>query len=480
MAEEKDDEAAYLAELEEDEQRHGAEEPEAPEAAQPVHQPHKWVLRDVFTRQELSKLGKRTDAAICEVLARTPFFEELELPERELCETKDDGEVFDASAVEPLNAFDFQSADLKEMLEQRDVKPKGFYNDDARTLQKLMDGEHSATVAKARAAFEAKQREAGEQAFRHAHKLKVLQALKQEARVCVDQGDDGDLVRWLITLGDLEEAAPEVLAIADVIRASSDPPAAGRCVAKVLYSRVASIVSLDLGRAHLDDGACAYIVRACRAPGSRLASIELEGNGAGPLACGELARTVIACPRLTSLSLEGNELAKGDPSGFLEFCAGLRDAALTRLSLWRCNLPAATGAALAAGIGPALMLLEAGGNAFFEKDLYAVEDALRANRDARDKHAEDARLLRRKTRKEFKAKASADKIAAKEKEVAEFLERRRLERKDRRAQEAVEKAEADALAKAEMEAREKERLALAAKPKGKGKKGKGKKGKKKK
>ena len=139
--------------------------------------------------------------------------------------------------------------------------------------------------------------------------------------------------------------------------------------------------------------------------------VRFEGNDAGPKACEQLAET-IAQTSLKALSLEGNNLTQGGEDGFKELCKGLRASSLTRLSLWRCNLPQSCGPSLAEGVGPSLFLLETGGNLFLERDLDDIEDRLRANRDRRDQDAEAARLLRRKTRKEAKAKAAADALAA--------------------------------------------------------------------
>ena len=439
---------------------------------------HKWVLGDVFTKQELAQHGTRVDAAVCAVLQRSPFFEFFALPPPEEAKVDPNEEQFDPDQVEPLNAFNFTSGDLKLMLDERGVAPKGFFNDDARTLQKLLDDEHTARLAELKAEFEARVAKKRQTKFRHKHRLQVVKGIREEADVIVDAGEDGDLTQRLM---ELHEQAPQVLSIANVLRASPNPSAAGRCLAKVLYSRVTSIISLDLSRAGLDDMAVAYVARACRAPGSVLASLDLEGNEAGTKACAQLAETISQCTSLKALSLEGNNLTEGGVEGFEAFCEGLRSSSLTRLSLWRCNLPQKCGPALAEGVGPSLFLLETGGNLFLEKHLDDIEDSLRANRDARDQAAEEARVLRRKTRKEAKAKAAADALAAKQRDVEEFLARRKQERAEKREQEAKEKAEQEAQALLEREAREKQRLKEAASGK-KGKKGKkgGKKGKKKK
>ena len=85
------------------------------------------------------------------------------------------------------------------------------------------------------------------------------------------------------------------------------------------------------------------------------------------------------------------------------------------------------------------------------------------------------RLLRRRTRKEAKAKAAADALAAKQRDVEEFLARRKQERAERREQEAKEKAEQEAQELLEREAREKKAFAGGrfGKKGKKGKKGKG-------
>ena len=87
---------------------------------------HKWVLGDVFTKQELAQHGTRVDAAVCAVLQRSPFFEFFALPPPEEAKIDENEEQFDPDQVEPLNAFNFTSGDLKLMLDERGVAPKGF------------------------------------------------------------------------------------------------------------------------------------------------------------------------------------------------------------------------------------------------------------------------------------------------------------------------------------------------------------------
>ena len=289
-----------------------------------------------------------------------------------------------------------------------------------------------------RAEFNARVAKKRQTEFRHKHRLSTVKGLREEADTIVASGEDGDLTQRLM---ELHEQAPPVLSIADVLeRHQIHPPRVGAWPRCCIHA-FPTIISLDLSRAGLDDTAVAYVARACRAPGSVLASLDLEGNDAGPKACEQLAETIAQTP-LKALSLEGNNLTQGGEDGFKELCKGLRASSLTRLSLWRCNLPQSCGPSLAEGVGPSLFLLETGGNLFLERDLDDIEDRLRANRNDRDQEGRGALQRRRKTRKEAKAKAAADALAAKQRDVEEFLARRKQERAERREQEAKEKAEA--------------------------------------
>ena len=191
MAEAKEEEAAPLPE----ESKPSAEELAAVEELAAAH---KWVLGDVFTKQELAQHGTRVDAAVCAVLQRSPFFEFFALPPPEEAKVDENEEQFDPDQVEPLNAFNFTSGDLKLMLDERGVAPKGFFNDDARTLQKLLDEEHATRIAEMRAEFNARVAKKRQTEFRHKHRLSTVKGLREEADTIVASGEDGDLTQRLM------------------------------------------------------------------------------------------------------------------------------------------------------------------------------------------------------------------------------------------------------------------------------------------
>ena len=116
MAEAKEEEAAPLPE----ESKPSAEELAAVEELAAAH---KWVLGDVFTKQELAQHGTRVDAAVCAVLQRS-LFQFLAPPPPEEAKVDENEEQFDPDQVEPLNAFNFTSGDLKLMLDERGVAPR--------------------------------------------------------------------------------------------------------------------------------------------------------------------------------------------------------------------------------------------------------------------------------------------------------------------------------------------------------------------
>lgn len=380
-------------------------------------------------------------------------------------------------SIEPFSANSLTSAALMNELQRRDLQPKGFFSDDAKTLQKVFDEEHGARVKEAEDAHESRRRALRRQRARHRHRLVVLRLLKDEAATLNAAGDASDLLRWLDLLAnDAAPAAPSQLAA--VLRSASEPPAAGRCVAKALWG-CHNITSLDVGRAKLDDGACAYVARAVAAPGSSIARLELDGNAAGPLCCAELAHGLPSAA-LSSLSLEDNDLTRGgtvaEPFGAL--CGSLRKAKrLRRLGLWRCGLGAAAGTALAEGVAesPHLVLVEAGGNDVDAADLRTVDDTLRANRDRQAERDAAVKRAARDEKKAAAARAAEEENARKEKEVEDFIERRKAERKEAREKARVEAAAAEERAAKEREEREVTRREALAAAAATGKKGRGKK-----
>ena len=84
--------------------------------------------------------------------------EELEALGTEDVLEADDGDDFtggdddlDFSDMKPMDAFEMKMEDLVVEFERRGMHPKGFFNDDARELQKVLDKEFSENLEKLKA-----------------------------------------------------------------------------------------------------------------------------------------------------------------------------------------------------------------------------------------------------------------------------------------------------------------------------------------
>ena len=471
------------------------EAPSSP-AANVVVAPHPdWEMQDILDHGDIATMGKVCDNAVCALLRVTPLFDDLEDPDKvvELGEDgsvhypfsvededeDEDGDEFDATTVEPMSAFSLTSAEVMAELQKRGQAAKGFFNDDAKSLQKLFDDEHEARVESLRKSHEARKLETRLSKARHRHRIVIHRKLREEAETVV--GDpDGDLVSWL-GLSQENETPPSVH-LSAVLKSSRLSDAAGRTLAKVLWSN-RSVTSLDLCRANLDDATAAYVARATRAPGSKVVKLELDGNDVGPRTCAELAEGLGRNATLRALSLEGNDLTRRGKIAkpFDALCAALAGArGLTRLNLWRCGLGEGHGKTLASGIAAndLLILVETGGNDVATEDQRVINDALRKNRDALDERTTTAKHEARRKRSEEEARALEEKRREKEEEVDAWIEQRRAERKAAREKAAVEAAKAEKEAKQRRQAKERTRMELLEKQRNEGRSKKDKKKKK--
>ena len=114
-----------------------------------------WEVQDILEKHQIAAMGRAQDEALLQVLGVTGHFDDLEAPDKVVelgadgtvsrpfavdeDDDDDDGDAFDASAVEPMSAFSLTSAEVMAELQKRGMAAKGFFNDDAKTLQKLFE-----------------------------------------------------------------------------------------------------------------------------------------------------------------------------------------------------------------------------------------------------------------------------------------------------------------------------------------------------
>ncbi|KAJ1460411.1 hypothetical protein M885DRAFT_612458 [Pelagophyceae sp. CCMP2097] len=440
---------------------------------------HRWDLNDIGEQAEHA--SRDEVAVLALIVSTTRHFHDLE--EVHIDEEEEEDEEKEDDATLPQNAFIMTSADVSEALMDRGIAPKGFLNDDSRTLQDFFDAD-----AAERRAFWALERQAEAaqhraRLARQRHVVAVRTALVVEADAVLA---DAALADWLLKIAG--QQAPHTVKLSQYVKASFDPSAACRVVAKVLWG-AKSITALDLSRAGLEDQAGAYVARALRSPDSQIVKLDLDDNRLSHRSCAALAQSLTAPgARLKALSVEGNLLLEGDapgaPPGFEALCAALwENDSLTRLSLWRCGLDADAGRALAAAVGAnaALIVVETGQNDITFDDDRAISAALKRNRE----NGEEKLRRARSDAADDEARNAADAVEAarsqKACDVEAYLARRKEERRARREADAASAEAAEAAArKCRSDADKKRRdgaakadhdkLAKAAKKKKKGKK----------
>ena len=425
----------------------------------------------------------------------------------------------DLAVLRPMDALALSVGDLLLELEQRGVRARGFFQDDARDLQVFYDKEHVQFVIDERVRKLAEHDGEVAQMASRRKKLVMDGRLREEMNALETEDK---LLTWVTRLRDEECVGHARI---------ETSPVGTRCIAKALrYNE--SLTSLEMSRIGLTDhcgqyvtvsllllllallpvrprttapaatapagtapneptppSSLRYLARALRET-QHLLKLELDGNQLGPKTCFVLGDSLCTNGTLASLSIESNPLTGYGGHGSVRDRGGLaalaralsKNRGLTHLNVWRTGLDARAGALLASGIGgnTALVSLELGNNDLDPADEASVAQRLEENRRA-------ASEARRSAAQEAKWAATVDAEAHAEAERqaktvadAEWIEMRRRQRVQRRKEEEEAKLKADADAHAARELEEVERKERLSKPKGKKgkKKGKGKKKKK--
>ena len=319
----------------------------------------------------------------------------------------------DAIEIHKLDASSLALTDIISELERRGIKPKGFYSDDSRQLQRIYDDEHEAyadtkrkEIMEERAAEAERAREALKQTLLHNILLQEKDEIANNPR----------LSEWFRLI--LSKACPLEcrLDINDI---------SARSLSKVIWSDE-RIVSLDLSNQGLTDVSGCYLARALK-NNNTLSKLELNDNLFSSKTTKELAKSLAVNNTLVFLSLASNPLTKindNDDDGSTSNCVELlgqtlaNNTRLSSLSLWQCGIGAEGGKIICNAISnnnKRLVGFEIGYNDFDTSDVILLKKQLDVNRKARNERlAHEAELLLAKEmalQEELKAKEAVEKEA---------------------------------------------------------------------
>lgn len=381
-------------------------------------------------------------------------------------------DLMDLQDSQPRDALRLTNDELNAELEMRGEKPKGFFTDDAKVLQKYFDVEHEEYLAKQMKERAEQQEKLAAQAGLIRRKRLVEKQLKEEL-LAIQR--DRRAEHWLA-----------------LVRGDATPPqarvelgsVAARCLAKALWGN-GSLVSLDLSRNGLDDKAGAFVARALRRNGA-LVNLELVSNHLGPVTFATFGGSLKSNATLLHLNLEGNPLTESglaEKTGAPEFADMLKhNNTLTSLNLFRCHLGPEAGTELLGGLeqNASLVFLDVGGNHFLQSHDARINGKIQENQSLRaDLKSQAKQAAEKRSKEEAEDKRIQDEIQ-KERDTKQWLEEQKQKRAEERSmateeaaakrKEQIEEAKRIAEEKAEAERKAKADAEAKKKKKGKGKK----------
>ncbi|CAH0366250.1 unnamed protein product [Pelagomonas calceolata] len=399
--------------------------------------------------------------------------EELEALGTEDVLEADDGDDFtggdddlDFSDMKPMDAFEMKMEDLVVEFERRGMHPKGFFNDDARELQKVLDKEFSENLEKLKAEKRAALQRNRMKAKLQKKRLQLEKQLREEQDAI---HDSLDAKAWLNTIKNNQTR--------DACRIECDSIVC-RALAKALWSS-SSITCLDLSRNGLSDFAGAQLGRMLKRNTS-IGTLDVSENRFGPRCCRSVGDALTVNTTLRALNMETNPLTNEstDQTGVVALAKALgSNTTLTRLNMWRCDLGTAAGAAIADALvaNETLIDFDVGHGGILELDAQRIADRIAHNkRETKAKNKREKAYRDQLAREEAGRKAMADaeeerrllEVYYQEQRDARALERMVAMDEERRQRKEAEAKIADELAAKNKAARD----AAAKKAKKKGKK----------
>eukprot|EP00520_Triparma_pacifica_P010059 CAMPEP_0118652504 /NCGR_PEP_ID=MMETSP0785-20121206/11353_1 /TAXON_ID=91992 /ORGANISM="Bolidomonas pacifica, Strain CCMP 1866" /LENGTH=407 /DNA_ID=CAMNT_0006545025 /DNA_START=177 /DNA_END=1400 /DNA_ORIENTATION=+ len=369
-------------------------------------------------------------------------------------------------------ASEMNHNELMAQLKDRGAPIKGFEDEDAETLQKLLDAEYEEELEQKRIERKEARALAAKQAGLQKRRL-LMETLIQEEVIEIEK--DNRIEFWL-----------------ELIKNNTSPSTArinlnaitARSLAKAIFT-TSSIVALDVSRMNLTDKAGAYLCRALRNNRS-IVKLDLESNSFGPMTCTTLSDSLLKNDVVKHVNLESNPLVKGeldhDVSG-VQAMANMfsHNKTLVYLNLWRCNIQSEGGQILVNGLqdNSTIIFFELGNNGLGQNQQKKLGELLERNQNNYEKEQDDKLEAQRiQAEKDAIIKAEQDEIAKKV-ELEQWMNNQKLLRAANRRREmeeaaAKERAEAEQRRIEEEEARKKtaeeEAAKAAKKAKKKGKK----------
>jgi hypothetical protein len=348
-------------------------------------------------------------------------------------ENKEDETVDPYDVPDPIHreAQHLMQNDLSAELEQRGLKPTGFWSDDARRLQVEFDKEYEVEL-------EQMQEKRAEAAVRRAAAEELMMrqlALERELREEEEAvASDPKCYFWMELIQKNKTPSDASLVLDDVTC---------RAMSKVIAVNT-SLVTLDLSRNDLSDTTGEHLAKILHS-NTTIIKLDLGGNRLGPKSATALGDGLMVNATMKSLNLEGNPLTgefaqehgevsvrgHADYSGVQKLAESLAtNTGLTYLNLWRTGLGHAGGDALSKSMkeNQSIVMLDIGCNNIGIKELEGIMDCLDSNKRLMEVEENKARENRVRQRNEDRIRSAAAEAAAKKKELEDWYEQQRLDR----------------------------------------------------
>ena len=247
---------------------------------------------------------------------------EIESLNREKIVEDDDSDAL----IHKVDANSLTLKDLLQEMERRDLQPRGFFADDAKVLQDVLDKEHEQYMeSKKMERQTARDLEATQAILKYRKKIAETQAREEQEEI----DRDIEARTWLLLIQSGRAPAHSRIKVNDIT---------ARLLARHLWSN-STIISLDVGNMKLSDITGAYLARAMK-NNHTIAKLDLGENLLGPKTCSVLAESLKVNKSLHFLSLEANQLIDKNGASCVKPLYDIisNNSSLRYLNIWRCNI----------------------------------------------------------------------------------------------------------------------------------------------
>ena len=320
-------------------------------------------------------------------------------------------------------------------MERRGLNVKGFFEDDAKALQRAYDAEFALEFEKLKEERKEQRKQDRKKAQLQKKRLQLEKQLREEEEAVAE---DEDIATWLEQIR-INNTWPTARIRSNSITA--------RAVAKALWDNT-SLTCLDLSRNKLSDFAGSQIGRALRR-NCTLLKLEVNDNFLGPRSCRSFGEALPLNSTIKYVDLESNPLVTGpdgaettDTTGFFTLAQAFRkNTSLTAMSLWRCNVGHQCGAEIANCLdqNTSITSIDVGNNSIYFDDLRKIKDIMERNQALKkEKDAADEAERAKEEAEEQRLQDIKD-----QEQKAQDLEQWMLEQRDQRANDRMTNAIAE-------------------------------------